>query len=546
MFLRALYKMKIPVSRNKPAIAIALHDDQRDAFVPSYTTLDKVQGNVTIIAPYDTTFDKIYITLEGSTKTFVEKIAASSPANHRTEAFQVFLRLLQPLDMDAFSGSRVIRAGRTYSFPFTFVVPQKLLPQSCAHAHASEDVHVSHWSLPPSLGDPMIASLNKTLLDDMAPEMAVVSYAIKVRITSGRGTTGKPILLAENFKKLRIVPAVDEQPPLVIHGGVKDDYLPRKEREIRKGLFKGKLGVLTMESAQPKSLRLPALSSNSTCPVTTMTTVDIRFDPSEEGARPPRLDTLSTKLKVATFFSSVPMSDLPSKTTEFHYSNTQGVHVETIPLSCRCVASAQWERHFPCAPDAPHALLCRESTFSPLSTPAIPTTPEPPLLHAVKSFYTAQILVPITLPKSCKVFVPTFHSCLVSRVYSLDLYLGIHSPSPTITNPSVHVKVPIQISAEGNPDASPSIFTQEAEAIAARELIGSPFSPRILDLPSPEYSEIPPLSSSAIPSPEYSELDQLDQPGNLNLDFGTQAHSAQNRVNPAETVLPPSYPDGAL
>lgn len=538
--------MKIPVSRNKPAIAIALHDEQRDTFVPSYTTLDKVQGDVTIIAPYDTTFDQLYITLEGSTKTFVEKIATASPANRRTEAFQVFLRLLQPLDMDVFSESRVIRTGRTYRFPFTFVIPQKLLPQSCAHVHASEDLQASHWSLPPSLGDPMTASLNKTLLDDMAPEMAMVSYAIKVRITSGRGTAGKPIVVAEKSKKLRIVPAVDEQPPLVMHGGVKDDYLPRKEREIRKGLFKGKLGILTMESAQPKSLRLPALNSNSTCPITTMATVDVRFDPCEEGARPPRLDNLSTKLKVATFFSSVPMSDWPSKTTEFHYGNTQGVHVETIPLSSRCVASAQWERHLPCASDAPHALLCRESAFSTLSTPAIPTTPEPPSSHAAKSFYRAQILVPITLPKSCKVFVPTFHSCLVSRVYSLDLYLGIHSPSPTITNPSVHIKVPIQISAGGNPDASPSISTQEAEAIAARETIGAYFSARILDLPSPEYSEIPPLSSPAIPSPEYSELDQLDQPRFQNLDFGTQARSAQNRASAAETILPPSYPDGAL
>lgn len=540
--------MKSPTSRNKPAISIALHDDQQDVFVPSYTTLDKVQGDVTIMARYDTAFDQIHITLEGSTKTFVEKMATASPTNYRTEAFQVFLRLLQPLDMDIFSGSRVIKAGRTYRFPFTFVVPQKLLPQSCAH------VQDSHLNLPPSLGDPMTASLNKTLLDDMAPEMSVISYAIKVRITNGRGTTGKPIVMTENSKKLRVVPAVDEQPPLVMYGGLKDDYLPRNEKEIKKGLFKSKLGILTMESAQPKSLRLPALRSNNPCPITTMATVKVRFDPSEEGAKPPRLNTLITRLKVSTFFSSVPMSELPSKATEFHHGSTRGVFVQTIPLSSRCIASAQWERHTPRASDAPHALTRRDSAFSPLSTlatpvipaiPAIPPIPEPPSAHRAKIFYTAQILVPITLPKSYKIFVPTFHSCLVSRVYSLDLHLGIHSPSPTITNPNVRLKLPIQISAEGNPDASPSISTQVADAIAVRGTIEA-FNARSFALPSPEYSETSLLSNFAIPSPEYSELDQLGQPGILDQGFSAQAHSAPNHANPAETILPPSYPDRAL
>lgn len=533
--MQLLLKMKNPASRNKPAITIDLHDDQQEVFVPSYTTLDKIKGQVTITAPYDTSFDQIYITLEGSVKTFVEKIATASPTNHRTEAFQIFLRLVQPMDMDVFSESRVIKAGRTYKFPFTFVVPEKLLPQSCAHRDASAEVRDVHRNLPPSLGDPMTASLNNALLDDMAPEMGVVSYAITVRISHGRGTTGKQIIGAESFKKLRIVPAVDEQPPIMVYGGVKDDYRPRKEKEIRKGLFKGKLGTLTMESAQPKSLRLHALNSQSTCSITTMATVDVRFDPVEEGAKPPRLNTLSTKLKVATFFSSVPMSELPSKTTDFHYSSTRGVHVETVPLSSRCVASAQWERH------APQVLARRDSAFSSISAPAIP---DPPSSHAAKSFYTAQILVPITLPKGSKVFVPTFYSCLISRVYSLDLYLGVHCPSPTVTAPSVHLKLPIQISSEGNPDASPSISAQEAEAIAAREMIGD-FSPRGFPPPSPGYSETPHQSTFALPSPEYTELDQLDQRGIQYQSIraqGPSGASAENHAGQMESVLPPSYP----
>lgn len=513
--------MKSPTCHNKPAITIALHDDQQDVFVPSYTTLDEVQGEVTIAAPYDTAFDQIYITLEGSVKTFVEKMATASPTNYRTESFQVFLRLLQPLDMSAFSRPRVIRAGQTYKFPFTFVIPQKLLPQSCEH------VHDAHLNLPPSLGDPMTASLNKALLDDMAPEMSVITYAIRVRITIGRGTTGKPIIMAENSKKLRIVPTVDEEPPLVMYGDVKDDYVLRKEKEIKKGLFKSKLGTLTMESQQPKSLRLPAVRSNNSCPITTMATVKVRFDPSEEGAQPPRLNTLSAKLKASTFFSSVPMSELPSQATESPYDSSRGVFVQSVPLSSRCVASAQWERHYASASD---------------KSLAVPAIPKSCSSHVRNIFYTAQILVPITLPRSCKVFVPTFHSCLVSRVYSLGLQLSIQSPSPNITNPSLQLKLPIQISAEGNPDANSTVSTQDADAIA----VLGPNGARLYDPPSPEYSETLLQATFTIPSPDYSELDLLGPPRMLNEGFGAQAHSARNHASPAEATLLPSYPNHAL
>lgn len=489
--------MRNPASKAKPIIAISLSDDQKEEFVPSYTSLDQVRGQVTITAKHDTSFDEIYVTFEGTSKTFVEKIATASPANGKTEAFQVFLRLIQPMDPRALPESNLLKAGRTYRFPFTFVVPEKLLPQSCTHARGGHRMQEVHLNLPPSLGDPMTASQGKTLLDDMAPEMAVVSYAIKARVIQGRGNSGKPVVAAESSKRLRISPAVGELPPITVSGGVKDDYRLRKEKEIKKGIFKGKLGCLTMESSQPRSLRLPPLRSKSSSPVTTMATVNVRFDPADESAQPPALSSLNTKLKVATYFASVPMNDIPSKITDFHYSSTKGVLVETIVLSSRCIASAPWERHSSPTPNR------RDSAFSTLSNPIIP---EPSSSYNGKTFYTTQILVPITLPKGSKVFVPTFHSCLVSRVYSLDIYLSI---SAMVTAPSMHIKVPIQISMEGNPNARPSISAEEAQAIAAREA-DDIFSPRQVTPPSPEYVAQASLVDLGVPSPEYSEL----QPSN--------------------------------
>lgn len=444
--------MRLLTSTLKPVIEVALNDGQRNDFVPSYTSRGQIRGVVSITAKYDTPFDEIYVTFEGTTKTFVEKVSSALPASGRTEAFHVFLRLIQPIDAESLPEDRLLRARQTYSIPFTFVVPEKLLPQSCTHSPANHKIQDLHLNLPPSLGDPMAASIGNILLDDMAPEMAVVSYAVKVRLFHGRNSSGKLNLIADNTRKLRIMPASAEQRPIPFPGGLKDDYRPRKEKEIKRGMFKGgKLGCLIMESSQPKSLRLPPLRSTSSqkhtlssayssCPpVTTMATVNLRFDPTDPSSPPPKLSTLTTKLKVATFFSSTPLSGLPTRITDFHYSSSKGVHVETIQLSSRCVASAQWTRHFP---------LSSPSPPSPSSSTSTSYSPTPSSLYTGGVFYTAQILVPVTLPSSnntTKTFVPTFHSCLVSRTYALDIYLGTQAVGST----NLHIKLPVHISMRG-------------------------------------------------------------------------------------------------
>jgi hypothetical protein len=54
--------------RSRPVIGIEL-DGQQDGFVSSYTTLDKVQGEVTLTSEYDMSFDELAITFEGMKKT---------------------------------------------------------------------------------------------------------------------------------------------------------------------------------------------------------------------------------------------------------------------------------------------------------------------------------------------------------------------------------------------------------------------------------------------------------------------------------------------
>lgn len=249
-----------------------------------------------------------------------------------------------------------------------------------------------------------------------------------------------------------------------------------------------------MESVQPKSLHLPPVRREDPCPITTMATVNLRFDPANENAEPPRLNQLSAKLKVSTFFASLPMKEIPARANDFHYSSTRSVYTDTVNLSSRCLGSVQWEYHSTISTP-----IRRDSAFNTLSGRGT-AIPIPSEAYNGKSFYTATILVPITLSKGNKLFTPTFHSCLVSRVYGLCLQLSAHGPG---LMPTLSLKLPIQMTAEGNVNARPSISDEEAAAIAAREASGV-FQPRSIAPPRPEYiAREPQILGVNIPSPEY-------------------------------------------
>lgn len=170
----SLAKMKDLVVTAKPVVKVTLTDDQKDRFAPQYTSLDEIKGQVSITASCDTSFDDIYISFEGAARTFVEKIATASPTNGRTEAYHNFIRLIHPIEPSAFPDPRVIEAGKVYEFPFTFVVPGTLLPVACTHPKKPGFPEGGHMTLPPTLGDPLVVSMGKSLMDDLAPDMGTI------------------------------------------------------------------------------------------------------------------------------------------------------------------------------------------------------------------------------------------------------------------------------------------------------------------------------------------------------------------------------------
>ncbi|KAF2808249.1 uncharacterized protein BDZ99DRAFT_572138 [Mytilinidion resinicola] len=474
------YKVRSLAQLGRPAINIQLDGAEtsgaaRASYVTSYSTMDRIQGTVSITTGNDTRFDEIEIAFIGVAKTHVDRLTSTPTISGRSEATHRFLKLVMPLDHSLMPQPRILYAGQTQTFPFTFVVPEQLLPRACTHRTDSIHVHQRHLELPPSLGDPELAGFNGMLLDDLAPDMSRITYGIKVKVTQFRDVDSTILTLGEKMRKVRVKPAFEVQPPINVDSRDKE-YRLRQERVIRKGLFKGKLGTLVMESSQPKSLVIPGARSPSGTTLSTMTKILLRFDPADESAQPPRFGSLNSKIKVTTFFASTPRMNFPNRSTN-EFDLMSGFYSEMLDLSKMCVASAQWHRH---ESEASLALARRDSGVSSdcseqgrNSSSSLPhtnthtySTANATKNYKGKSFYTATLLVPITLPEN-KSFVPTFHSCLISRVYSLNLSLSVHAPG--IGDPSMTVKVPIQIAADTSESGAARIRETRAESLAIQD-----------------------------------------------------------------------------
>ncbi|PWY94510.1 hypothetical protein BO94DRAFT_581902 [Aspergillus sclerotioniger CBS 115572] len=467
--------------RGRPKVDIVVAN-QQDGLVPSHTTGDTIEGTVTITTDHDTRFDELEVTFEGTARTSVER--QSMPG--RTGAHHTFLRLRQPIDDAAYPTPRVLEAGRSYQFPFTFVVPDRLLPHICNHTKTNLHVERSHTLLPPTFGDPMMANNRKSVLDDMAPEMCRISYLLRVTLQRKPvAQNASSVTLVSVGKKVRVIPAVEEEPPL----NVADDeglYCIRKEKDVKRGLMRGKLGRLVVTAAQPKPVQLSPLHDEDRDSVSTVATVQLRFDPVGD-EQPPRLGTVWSKLRVSTFYSADPWGDYPSASCIRTWAQMgRGVYTEAVPLSTMCVASAQWTKHTDIGLDR------RDSMHS---TSSMDSVPGPSASFAGKAYYTASVVVPITLPKS-KAYVPTFYSCLIARIYALELSVSYHAANSRLLTPTISLKVPIQLTCESRSGAGPKGTVVE---ITQDQVNAEFFSPRSIAPPS--FSD---FSSAPISPPEYT------------------------------------------
>ena len=378
-------------SRCQPRITIYLTNPQE-----AYTTGNIIQGNVTIQSPSDLDFQDIHVELTGTSRTLIERWSATPACVPYTEAAHEFLRLSQPDLQLKYPMDHTLRAGQNYAFSFTFVIPIRLPEGACRHPVSDERVRSAHHSLPPSLGD-CDESGTRSHADDLSHRKASIGYGIVVTIAQQDQWPNERIL-ARRSRSLRIVPAtggllnpdvrcVSVHRPSGIH-------CTRKEETIKGGtlLRRQHLGTLVAEGAMSKEIQMHISPRRAGDTVTGTATARLHYKPAA-GAHhtPPQLERLTTRLRIRTDISSKPCSDFPQH-SDVLFDATKSRRNDTFPLAERALSGVKW---YTCAP-----------AFDTASPP-----------------FAIDLAIPVTLPSN-RSFVPTFHSCYVSRTYALDICMS--------------------------------------------------------------------------------------------------------------------------
>lgn len=338
-------------------------------------------------------------------------------SQHR-ETERQFLCLRAQLDESLLPASRVFEAGRKYTLPFSLTVPDRI-SQQCQHPMMTAQVRQSHQMLPPSLDPSRISSSGDGAGHDAAPSGCKISYCVRAAIMRADGKSDKATKsIVDTSKSIRIIPITEEQSPSIISTH-ENEYCEQQTTPVTAGLLHGqKLGQLTAATTQPSPIQLQS-QSGTINPAASSAVVHLQFDAVGDH-QPPQMTTISTELRATTVFSAADMCEHPSTLHDVvYFSGTRDMREKTIALSKQCAASTKWTKH--------------QTTIT--SSDA----------EAPSAYYTASIEVPLTLPSKNSALVPSFHSCLISRIYSLDLTISYQNSTANSRSSKLKLSVPIQV-----------------------------------------------------------------------------------------------------
>ncbi|KAH6897448.1 arrestin [Thelonectria olida] len=420
-----------------------------------YSSRSLVAGEVVIAPPCDVPFDHVSILLVGATKTRTEVSQFVQTASH------TFLRLEMPIPESTFPVPTMFEGGRTYSVPFEFVIPEHLTLSACRHKNVSEDVAHQHIRPPPSMG-----FWEK---DDLSPTMARVEYAV-IAIVYGepeRASCAKPSILVETSKRINVLPASVEDPPLDITARDRA-YSLEKSTSIRKHLFAAKKGRISTTVAQPAPIRV---RGDGTMPSNLAVDVNFSFDPTSANDAPPEVSHVSAKLQSTTWFSRMPMGNLPNVGTNqaaitgiAHQSYSTSLALDNTELK-----KSSWKAGRRSSLGSLRSLTLpdvRRQSESAVqaSQPSVEAAPRRRSEGGILASLSSSLHLSLQIPTGRRLLLPTFHACLVSRTYTLQLHL-------TLGTTKVNLAIPVQVVVEPLPEnmvENASLPTFE-DALAAQE-----------------------------------------------------------------------------
>lgn len=452
----------------------------------TYTCGSRLEGEVTITTQKDVAFDRIEIILIGSSRTRTEGYSTPHASIH------TFLKLPMPINEDLYPSSRMLMTGRSLTLPFNFVIPDFLTLSACNHKVDSDRIRDHHLCLPPSMGWWARESWEK---DDLGPHMAEVEYSIKARVFARPDAHGRRSKLMEGAKAIQILPTFPEDAPLSINS--RDAaYRMTKSKTLRKSLISAKLGKLTVSGQQPRAIMLHPdghIANDS------MAQLDLRFEPATGDARPPKITAVSAKIAAHTYYSASAISELPNVGDWMRGGMTdrRGVYSTSVALRTPASHITPWSTHrvrrdsgYGSETSPASSASCSSDEYDDMETGRQGNTqrrhssgalanlihPKPSLNSrsatttsktAATMHHTATVQVPIDLPTEKRIFVPSFHSCIVSRMYTLHVTVRVDAGTAT----TLSLDLPLQIGVEGTglPSEIPEALPSWEEALEAAE-----------------------------------------------------------------------------
>lgn len=410
-----------------------------------YTSLSPVAGDLTITTKRDVRFDSIQILLLGHTKTRFEGMSAPQEVTH------TFLKMVMPIPESTYPVPRVLETGQTYTVPFNFVIPSQLTINACNHTRLSDAMQDHHVRLPPSLGG--------WERDDMAPLMANVEYKITARVLRDDGDRKTRIM--EASQPLQVLPASPEDPPLNVTD--KDRlYRMSKTKTLRKNILATKLGRLTAEALQPGAAVLSA--DGRRVMSHPMARIKLSFDGASPRTLPPTITGVTAKVTAHTYYSSGTIASFPNlgDWNPPYLTDRRGQFFTSTALPPVTLAEQPaWSSTPHQAPlaqrrDSGYGSSVHSARSSSDLDNGHPLLPSQDKQQQQQQQHTTTISVPLSLPTDKRTFVPTFHSCIASRVYTVQLTVALASKGASNT---VTLVVPLQVavaSASSSPERSAS------------------------------------------------------------------------------------------
>ena len=410
-------------------------DDKR-----AFKSLERFTGTLTIKALVDTNFDKLDIKLTGTSRTYGRRVVPQAPSARTVTTAHRFLELTQPDVLLDFPEPSFFAAGRIYKLQFEFAVPDRMLPATCRHAVASPCVHTLHTLMPPSFGDHELGDVT-----DYAPRHASIKYRVvaEIRHISDAGEHG---VIASASEPIRFMPK-ERVEALCMR-----DWDPARMSQAEMSLSRlwtkpsGKLAVASIQSTPFVSKDFH--SSIWRSELSGCVKINLNFYPAHNEAKPPRQIDFSALLRTNTFSAVSPLTQLPSD--DPWYGPEMDKHTApSIILSPQVMENIEWVQGPPetTRPDEDIAFYEAPPAY------AMPQNNDSTLC------YSAQVTASLGAA-SAFLIVPTFHSCLITRAYDLDLRLSL--PGSAIgLGPAMRIKLPVQVVPEAAALRRDSAMDQE-------------------------------------------------------------------------------------